>query len=190
MVRFGCKRCLNNNFECTYTRSGPGHYIACDRCYWKKAKCAAYPSAPGILDAEGSANEALCRDRCGKLPKADRAGLGRVGTAGRAMGRARGAILQGRRHKGLYGDMGIDNRRAKEGKNALWRNIDCSTDKEAVGREEAGGRPEEVSVGLVRRRNAALVITPELLEIAERGSISKAVVGRAVGEDCWAGLTF
>ncbi|KAI8458803.1 hypothetical protein BY996DRAFT_6410642 [Phakopsora pachyrhizi] len=32
--------------------------------------------------------------------------------------------------------------RANEGKNALWRNKVCSTDKEAVGREEAGGQPE------------------------------------------------
>ncbi|KAI8458697.1 hypothetical protein BY996DRAFT_6410732 [Phakopsora pachyrhizi] len=63
-----------------------------------------------------------------KLPKAERAGLGR--------------ILQGRRRKGLYGDKRIDNRRADKGKNTLQRNKDCSTDKEAVGREEAGGRPE------------------------------------------------
>ncbi|KAI8448217.1 hypothetical protein BY996DRAFT_6515769 [Phakopsora pachyrhizi] len=45
-------------------------------------------------------------------------------------------ILQDRRRKAF--NVGIDNRRADKGKNALWRNKDCSTDKEAVGREEAG----------------------------------------------------
>ncbi|KAI8448185.1 hypothetical protein BY996DRAFT_6420049 [Phakopsora pachyrhizi] len=44
--------------------------------------------------------------------------------------------------RGSGGDVRIDNRRANEGKNALRRNKDCLTDKEAVGREEAGGRPE------------------------------------------------
>ncbi|KAI8454737.1 hypothetical protein BY996DRAFT_6413677 [Phakopsora pachyrhizi] len=44
--------------------------------------------------------------------------------------------------RGPGGDVRIDNRRADKGKNALWRTIVCSTDKEAVGMEEAGGRPE------------------------------------------------
>ncbi|KAI8449379.1 hypothetical protein BY996DRAFT_6418546 [Phakopsora pachyrhizi] len=44
--------------------------------------------------------------------------------------------------KGSGGDVRIDNCRANKGKNALWRNKDCLTDKEAMGREEAGGRPE------------------------------------------------
>ncbi|KAI8443037.1 hypothetical protein BY996DRAFT_6522054 [Phakopsora pachyrhizi] len=107
----------------------------------------------------------------------------KVGTARR--------ILQGRQRKGLGsgGDVRIDNRRADEGKNALWRNKVCLTDKEAVGREEAGGRPEgrisireylneKLSVGLVRRRE-----TPHRSR-TDIGGISKAVVGRAVGQDC------
>ncbi|KAI8451299.1 hypothetical protein BY996DRAFT_6416500 [Phakopsora pachyrhizi] len=44
--------------------------------------------------------------------------------------------------RGSGGDVRIDNCRADEGKNTLWRNKDCLTDKEAVGREGAGGRPE------------------------------------------------
>ncbi|KAI8457474.1 hypothetical protein BY996DRAFT_6577504 [Phakopsora pachyrhizi] len=87
--------------------------------------------------------------------------------AGRA-GRAGGwAILQNRRRKGTIA--GPTKAR------------DCLTDKEAVGREEAGGRPEEVSVGLVRRRE-----TPRRLEDQRRTDIwgiSKAVVGRAVLSD-------
>ncbi|KAI8443848.1 hypothetical protein BY996DRAFT_6527248 [Phakopsora pachyrhizi] len=43
-------------------------------------------------------------DRRGKLPKAERAGLGRVGTAGRA-------ILQGRRREALCGDISQGRRR-------------------------------------------------------------------------------
>ncbi|KAI8450210.1 hypothetical protein BY996DRAFT_6479510 [Phakopsora pachyrhizi] len=58
------------------------------------------------------------------------AGLGRVGTAGRERGL--GGVGRGRAAVG----------RANKGKNTLWRNEDCLTDKEAVGREEAGGRPE------------------------------------------------
>ncbi|KAI8445586.1 hypothetical protein BY996DRAFT_6464629 [Phakopsora pachyrhizi] len=154
------------------------------------------------------------RNRRGKLPKAEQVGLGRVGTAGRAMkksqgrrrkalcgdisqGRRRkalcGDILQGQQHiagptttdnaRGPGGDVRIDNRRADKGKNALWRNKDCSTDKEAVGREEAGGRPEEVSVGLVRRRETPHQKKKRRTDI---WGISKAVVGRAV-DDCRAG---
>ncbi|KAI8442737.1 hypothetical protein BY996DRAFT_6525137 [Phakopsora pachyrhizi] len=76
-------------------------------------------------------------------------------------------ILQGRQHVDIAGPAAAD-----KGKNALWRTKVWSTDKEAMGREEAGGRPEErhieeqtdkegqtekkleVSVGLVRRRAA------------------------------------
>ncbi|KAI8459836.1 hypothetical protein BY996DRAFT_6558317 [Phakopsora pachyrhizi] len=141
-------------------------------------------------------------DRCGKLPKAERAGLGRVGTAGGAIYRraenVRGrAISQDQQRKGTIA--GPTKARMRFGGIK-----DCLTDKEAVmgggGKEDIKGDHNwKVSVGLVRRRNAALVITPELLERAERGEsqrptgrtgiwgISKAVVGRAAGQDCWAG---
>ncbi|KAI8457944.1 hypothetical protein BY996DRAFT_6588466 [Phakopsora pachyrhizi] len=110
-------------------------------------------------------------DRRGKLPKADRAGLGRVGTAGRAMaGRvvgqargARGAILQDRRRKGTIA--GPTKARMRFGGMKIVRRIR----KPWEGKRPAGGR---ISVGLVRRRNYAR---------AERG------IGRAVGEDCRAG---
>ncbi|KAI8452148.1 hypothetical protein BY996DRAFT_6415745 [Phakopsora pachyrhizi] len=71
--------------------------------------------------------------------KREQAGLGRVGTdiAGPTN------ILQDRRRKGLGGGVRVDNHRADGGKSTLQRNKDCLTDKEAVGREEAGGRPEQ-----------------------------------------------
>ncbi|CAH7688811.1 hypothetical protein PPACK8108_LOCUS23841 [Phakopsora pachyrhizi] len=129
------------------------------------------------------------RDRRGRLPKAGTSGL-RKGrnrrkgdvdiagptTANEVRGRAGGRA--GCTVTGSGGDVRIDNCRADKGKNTLWRNKDCLTDKEAVGREEAGGRPEEVSVGLVRRQE-----TPRRLKDQRRtdiGGISKAVVGRAV----------
>ncbi|KAI8454245.1 hypothetical protein BY996DRAFT_6455608 [Phakopsora pachyrhizi] len=99
-------------------------------------------------------------DRCGKLPKADRAGLGRVGTAGRAMGRARGAILQGQRRKGLYGDTiaGPTKARMRFGGIKIvqrirkpWEGKRPAGSRREKGRRE-GREKEEVSVGLVRRR--------------------------------------
>ncbi|KAI8445516.1 hypothetical protein BY996DRAFT_6510205 [Phakopsora pachyrhizi] len=117
------------------------------------------------------------RDRCGKLPKADQAGLGRVGTAGRAMGRA---ILQGRRRKGLYGDTiaGPTKARMRFGGIKIVRRIRKPWE---------GKRPEEVSVGLVRRRAARKSGKGESRRPKRRTDIwgiSKAVVGRAVREDC------
>ncbi|KAI8458886.1 hypothetical protein BY996DRAFT_6410577 [Phakopsora pachyrhizi] len=105
------------------------------------------------------------RDRCGKLPKAGTSGLrkgrNRLSRRGRGSrkgdvdiaepttkgGRAGCTVTWGRYRrtnnvKGSGGDVRIDNCRADEGKNTLWRNKDCLTDEEAVGREEAGGRPE------------------------------------------------
>ncbi|KAI8447942.1 hypothetical protein BY996DRAFT_6567754 [Phakopsora pachyrhizi] len=75
------------------------------------------------------------------------------------------AISQGRQRKGLYGPT---KARMRFGGLKV-----CLTDKEAMGREEAGGRLEEVSVGLVRRRE-----TPRRTDI---GGISRTVVGRALG---------
>ncbi|KAI8449892.1 hypothetical protein BY996DRAFT_6572069 [Phakopsora pachyrhizi] len=78
------------------------------------------------------------------------------------------AISQGRRRKGLCGLYGPMKARMRFG-----------------GIKFAGGRPEEVSVGLVRRRE-----TPRRLKDQRRtdiGGISRTVVGRAVGQDCWAG---
>ncbi|KAI8444378.1 hypothetical protein BY996DRAFT_6545457 [Phakopsora pachyrhizi] len=154
-------------------------------------------------------------NRRGKLPKAERAGLGRVGTAGRAIsqgrrrkgsgggveaGMARRDILQGQRRKALCGLYGPTKARMRFGGIKV-----CLTDKEAVGREEAGGRLEgdqrhgmrgkeisigeilmknEVSVGLVRRRETPLSKTKRGTDI---GGINKVVVGMAVGQDCRAG---
>ncbi|CAH7667619.1 hypothetical protein PPACK8108_LOCUS2033 [Phakopsora pachyrhizi] len=66
--------------------------------------------------------------------------------------RAADNILQGRQHiagpktlrvvRGSGGDVRIDNRRGDKGKNALRRTKVCLTDKEAVGREEAGVGPK------------------------------------------------
>ncbi|KAI8446346.1 hypothetical protein BY996DRAFT_6561992 [Phakopsora pachyrhizi] len=111
-----------------------------------------------------------------KLPKAEQAGLGRVGTAGRAM-----KISQGRRRKGLYG----------VGRPTTYRRTDNTIAGPTKARIRFGGikivqrirKPwegkREVSVGLVRRR--------ETLRRPKRGTdiwgISKAVVGRAVLSD-------
>ncbi|KAI8444963.1 hypothetical protein BY996DRAFT_6547813 [Phakopsora pachyrhizi] len=87
-------------------------------------------------------------------------------------------ILQGRRRKALCRLYGVGRRRknrplqGQRRQDTLWRNWDCLTNKEAVGREEAGGRPEEVSVELVRRRE-----TPRRpIEGLISGGISKAVL--------------
>ncbi|KAI8447182.1 hypothetical protein BY996DRAFT_6590947 [Phakopsora pachyrhizi] len=119
------------------------------------------------------------RNHCGKLPKAERAGLGRVGTAGRAIGRA---ILQGRRRKALCGDTiaGPTKARMRFGGIKIVRRIrkhGKGRGRRAAGVGNGRGGEKEVSVGLVRRR----------LEDQRRTDIwgiSKAVVGRAVGQDC------
>ncbi|KAI8443077.1 hypothetical protein BY996DRAFT_6545407 [Phakopsora pachyrhizi] len=125
-----------------------------------------------------------------KLPKAEQAGLGRVGTdiAGPTtandvkgwVGRGHDVDIAGPT-RGSSGDVRIDNRRADKGKNALRRNKVCSTDKEAVGREEAGGRPEEVSVGLVRRRETPRRKSLEDQRRTDIWGISRTVVGRTLG---------
>ncbi|KAI8446110.1 hypothetical protein BY996DRAFT_6508542 [Phakopsora pachyrhizi] len=104
-------------------------------------------------------------------------------------------ILQGRRRKGLYGE------------NALWRNKVCSTDKEAMGREEAGGRPEygmgggkedikgvikgmlgggKDSLGSEKRRDGNYASAARR---SGKGESQRPIteVGRAVGQDCRAG---
>ncbi|KAI8455076.1 hypothetical protein BY996DRAFT_6532577 [Phakopsora pachyrhizi] len=90
-------------------------------------------------------------------------------------GRARGAVLPDRRRKGTIA--GPTKARMRFGGLKFVRRIR----KPWEGKRPAGGRTgkgREVSVGLVRRRE-----TPRRTDI--RG-ISRRVVGRAVGQDCWA----
>ncbi|KAI8460745.1 hypothetical protein BY996DRAFT_6599967 [Phakopsora pachyrhizi] len=124
------------------------------------------------------------RDRRGKLPKAERAGLGRVGTAGRILQgqRRKGAdnVLQDRQRKGTIA--GPTKARMRFGGIKFVRRIR----KPWEGKRPAGGRKylnekTEVSVGLVRWRE-----TPRRLEDQRRtdiGGISRTVVGRAVLSD-------
>ncbi|KAI8449636.1 hypothetical protein BY996DRAFT_6487372 [Phakopsora pachyrhizi] len=120
------------------------------------------------------------RDRCGKLPKAERAGLGRI-SQGRRLealcGDGSGSdILQGQRHKALCGIAGPTKARMRFGGIKFVRRIR----KPWEGKRPAGGRTgkgREVSVGLVRRRE-----TPHQHR-TDIGGISKTVVGRAVLSD-------
>ncbi|KAI8454618.1 hypothetical protein BY996DRAFT_6439625 [Phakopsora pachyrhizi] len=124
-----------------------------------------------------------------KLPKAERAGLGRVGTAGRAMADdvKRCAILQDQQRKGTIA--GPTKARMRFGGIKIVRRIR----KPWEGKRPAGGRRGykrgdrkgergRISVGLVRWRE-----TPRRLEDQKRKTdiwgISKAVVGRAVLSD-------
>ncbi|KAI8459403.1 hypothetical protein BY996DRAFT_6491311 [Phakopsora pachyrhizi] len=103
--------------------------------------------------------------------KREQAGLGRVGTDVDIAGPTTKRISQGRRRKGLCDIAGPTTQGTIAGPTEA---------REAMGREEAGGRPEEVSVGLVRRRETLFSKTKRRTDI---GDISKAVVGRAVLSD-------
>ncbi|KAI8449628.1 hypothetical protein BY996DRAFT_6487336 [Phakopsora pachyrhizi] len=93
-------------------------------------------------------------------------------------------ILQGRRQKGLYGDTIAGQTKARIRFGGI---KDCLTDKEARAAGEDIKKDhnwkEEVSVGLVRRRE--MPRRPK--GRTDIWGISKTVVGRAVGQDCRAG---
>ncbi|KAI8457549.1 hypothetical protein BY996DRAFT_6531879 [Phakopsora pachyrhizi] len=129
------------------------------------------------------------RDRRGKLPKAERAGLGRVGTARRVISQGRRRkgyrradnILQGRRRKalcGLYSDAIM-----RFGGITFVRRIR----KPWEGKRPAGGW--RVIKGMsFDDNNQSLRRRLEDQSRTDIGGISKAVVGRAVGQDCRLGV--
>ncbi|KAI8443447.1 hypothetical protein BY996DRAFT_6440703 [Phakopsora pachyrhizi] len=143
--------------------------------------------APGdnvILELREELNSSF-RDRRGKLPKAERAGLGRVGTAGDGEKRCAATRWVGRAKDTIAGP--TKARMRFGGLKSL---------------EEAGGRPEweidgkgketEENFDLLTTITKALGSGKDSLGSEKRRSqrpTSRTVVGRAVGRDCRAGLT-
>ncbi|KAI8446595.1 hypothetical protein BY996DRAFT_6533065 [Phakopsora pachyrhizi] len=115
------------------------------------------------------------RDRRGKLPKAERLGLGRLERQCRY--RRADDILQDQRRKALCGVGRRRRNRQLQGRQSNGRGVGGYKrgDKKGEKEKRKKGRRKEVSVGLVRRRPKGRT---------DIWGISKAVVGRAVGQDC------